>query len=113
MTEEPADRAFRLEWCIPKDLISRYATNFIVQHTQNEFILSFFEVLPPLLLGSPEEVEAQADQIETIDAHCVARVILTPDRLEQLLRVLQINLQAYRDHYAVEENSDGNDGSVT
>jgi hypothetical protein len=37
-----------IEWHVPDDLVTRYANNLLIQHTEHEFILSFFEILPPL-----------------------------------------------------------------
>jgi hypothetical protein len=32
-----------IEWYIPDDLVSQYATHIVVQQTPQEFIISFFE----------------------------------------------------------------------
>lgn len=75
--------------------MSRYATHIVVQHTEHEFIISFFEVQPPVLLGMPEEIEARLEQIESIRADCVARVIVAAERMPEFVRVLQDNLDTY------------------
>jgi hypothetical protein len=33
-----------IEWHVPDELVTRYANNLLVQHTEHEFILSFFEL---------------------------------------------------------------------
>jgi len=55
-----------IDWQIPNDIHSRYATNLVVQAGPNEFIISFFEVRAPILLGSPEEVQASLEKIKSI-----------------------------------------------
>ena len=35
-----------IEWYIAEDLKSQYATNIVIQHTDQEFLISFFE--PPI-----------------------------------------------------------------
>jgi hypothetical protein len=84
-----------LEWYVPEDLVSRYATNLVVQHSEHEFVISFFEIHPPLLLGTPEEIEAKLKQIESVQAHCVARIIVAAERMPEFLQVLQHNLDRY------------------
>jgi len=53
--EPEKTRGLPIKWQIPEDLISRYATNLVVQHTEHEFTISFFEAEPPILLGTPED----------------------------------------------------------
>ena len=85
-----------IEWHYPEDQISRYASNIIVQHGRREFILSFFEVRSPVLLGSPEEREEAARSLESVRAECVARIIVAPDALQEFIEVMQDNLRNYR-----------------
>ncbi len=85
-----------LRWCIPPGLVSRFATNMVVQHTEQEFIISFFEARPPLLIGSEEEVRAQLAQIGGVEAECVARIIVTADRMPGFVAVLQETLRRYQ-----------------
>lgn len=96
MTEEEREGlALPLEWHVPEDVSSRYATNLIVQHSEHEFIISFFEAVPPLVLGEPEEVRTQLEKLGTIQARCVARVIVAAGRMPEFVRVLQGNLENY------------------
>ena len=44
-----------IKWHYPDSIVTRYATNFVVQHTDREFIISFFEAWPPVIIGTPEE----------------------------------------------------------
>jgi hypothetical protein len=85
-----------LEFCVSDELVSRYATNFVVQHTENEFILSFFEAEVPILLGTAEENLAQLQSIGSVKAHCVARIIVSPNRMADLLRIMGENYSRYQ-----------------
>lgn len=40
---------------------SVYATNVTVQHTPHEFVISFYEAHPPLIVGSQEERGTASD----------------------------------------------------
>jgi len=84
-----------LKFEVPDSIISRYATNFVAQHTPNEFVLSFYEVCPPVLLGSSEENRQQLEEMGYIAASCVARLILSPSGMRELIGVLEANLERY------------------
>jgi len=90
----------------PKDLVSRYATHFVVQHTEQEFVISFFEVDNPILLGTPEENREALRSMSGVPAHCVARIIIAPNRMEQFVQILQQNLERF---HAMEENKTDDD----
>jgi hypothetical protein len=84
-----------IEWHMPEDLISRYANNIVVQFEQHEFIVCFFEVRPPILIGSSEEIKAKLEQTESVRAECVARIIVAADRMPSFIKALQDNLDRY------------------
>lgn len=96
----PAAIPIPLRFETPPDLASRYATNFVVQHTGNEFVLSFYEVFPPLLLGSPEDNLQQLNQLEYVKATCVARIILSPAGIREFAQVLTTSLSALEPKYS-------------
>lgn len=86
-------KEFILEWNIPDDIVARYATNMIVQRSEHEFIISFFEVKPPLLLGSPEEINEKLSKIKSVQANCVAQIIVAADKMSSFVEALQKNLE--------------------
>ncbi len=75
---------------------SIYATNITVQHTPHEFVISFYEARPPVILGSAEEREAQLQAIDHIYAHCVSRVTVAATRMEGFIKALQDNYDIYQ-----------------
>jgi hypothetical protein len=96
MTErEPEGLALPLVWRVPEDISTRYATNLVVQHSEHEFIISFFEAIPPLLIGEPAEIRAELEKLGDIEARCVARVVVAAKRMPEFVRVLQQNLEKY------------------
>ena len=72
-----------------------FANQFIIQHEQNEFILTVGQLQPPILLGSPEERKEQAKKLTYVPIKIVARFGLTRQRLAELIEVLQNNLRKY------------------
>jgi len=97
MTEEIEGQIkLPIQWNLPEGLTSRYATNIVVQRGENEFIVSFFEVIPPIALGTPEQRITQLEAVESVTAECVARVIIAADKMPGFIEALQENLGSYR-----------------
>lgn len=78
-----------VDWRIPDDMLGKYATNILVQANENEFVIYFFEISPPILLGSPEEQQAKIERLESIKASCLSKIIVSPQRLPEFVKVLQ------------------------
>ena len=93
--QEPEGRPLPVEWHSSENIVSRYATNMVVQHSDQEFIISFFEARPPLVLGKPEEIETTLSQIKSVRADCVARIIVSAGRMPEFVKVLQDTLANY------------------
>lgn len=85
-----------VEWHIPDQIESRYATNVLVQAGQNEIVISFFETQLPILTGTPEENAARLEQLASIRANCIGRIIVAPDLVPNIISALQTGLNAYR-----------------
>ena len=84
-----------IEWHVPEDIASQYANNMIVQHADNEFIVSFFETLPPLIVGSPEDIKTQLDAVEGVRSKCVARIIIAPEKMRDFIQALNTNFDKF------------------
>lgn len=41
-SELAAEIELPIDWHIPDNMVSRYATNMVIQHTEHEFVVSFF-----------------------------------------------------------------------
>lgn len=92
-----------LEWNVPDDLVARYATNMIVQRAENEFLLSFFEVKPPMLLGNQDEIIEHAKQIKSVRANCVAQIFIAADKMPSFIDALQKTLIKTIEHIDSDE----------
>ncbi len=82
---------FPVTWHIPDDLVARYATNMVVQRLENEYLISFFEIKPPIILGNPEEISEQAKDIKDIKATCVAQIIVAAEKMPNFIHTLEEN----------------------
>jgi hypothetical protein len=94
--EEKETLPIPIEWHFPESLASRYATNLVVQSTEHEFVISFFEMRQPIVLGSAEDRKAQLEQIKSVRAECVARIIVAAEKMPEFVKVLQVRLEAFR-----------------
>jgi hypothetical protein len=87
-----------IEWDVPTNIQSRYATNIVVQASQHEFVLSFFEAQLPIFLGLPEEKKNHLEQVGKVHAVCVGRIIVAADRFQDFVDAMQITLNDYIAH---------------
>lgn len=83
---EPTGHQVPLRFHVPVGLSSRYAHHLVVQATDNEVTISFFELKPPIVLGTPE-VQREAVK-DGITAECVARVIVARARYGDFVKAL-------------------------
>ena len=90
--------AVRLAWARTEDISVFFANQFLSQINDDVFVLSFGQVIPPPLLGTDEERREQAARIDTIEIKTLARFSLTPQRMRELIGVLQENLERYEAH---------------
>ncbi|MCI0486233.1 MAG: DUF3467 domain-containing protein [Blastocatellia bacterium] len=83
-----------LNFVIPPGFGLVFANNVFIQHSQDEFIISFFQTDPPAIIDQKE-----LEQVKSINAYCVARIVLTPNEAFKFFNALGRNLQKYREVY--------------
>ncbi len=85
----------------PENLITQFSDNVTAQFAPggpdpDHFIVAFFQLRHPQIFeGSDEEVKRSLDAIEFIESECVARIILTPQKMRDLVKVLKANLDQF------------------
>lgn len=76
-------------WDKAEDVAIIFANQFVGQvGQQDEVVLTFGQVTPPVLLGPREQQEAQVREIPFVPVKPVARLGLTKAGLDDLIRVL-------------------------
>lgn len=97
MTENEVEIELRIVRTIPDELKgSRFSDDFIIQHRQNSFTLSFFEVVIPIVAEtSREDAVEQFKQLDHIEAHCVGRITVSPNQLKRMAQAIQNNIAHY------------------
>jgi hypothetical protein len=73
-----------------------FSNLMIVQHEQKEFLLTFCQYSPPLTLGPPEAQLEQVKSMPYVPVKVVARIGLTPERLTELIEILQGNYRTWQ-----------------
>lgn len=99
-------KKLQIEYYFPQDIETKYVTHIVAQHTEQDFIISFFELYQPPLLGSKAEIEKQLENIDKVPAKCVVRIALTPNKMEEFLKVLNGNYKNYKNKFG-EKRKDG------
>ena len=94
--EQSDEVTLRVDWVFPENIQSRYANNVLVQIGPHEFVISFFEMQLPMLLGTPEENKEKLEEMESIRAECVSKIILSPELVPGLISALQTELERYQ-----------------
>lgn len=71
------------------------ANHFVIQHQQEEFVITVGQVISPILLGTDEEKLEQARQTAYVPIKVVGRYGLTRSRVVELIKALQENLATF------------------
>lgn len=84
-----------VDWHFPEGLLSRYANNVLVQSGQYDFVVSFFEMQLPVLIGSPEDNKMKLKEMGKVPAECVSKIIMPPELVQGLIDALQTELDKF------------------
>lgn len=73
-----------LKWVIPDSIRTDHATHLVVQQQGSEFTFLFFETASLLFSGTPEEQVAEFEKLETVNAKCIAKIVMSADRIAEV-----------------------------
>lgn len=80
-----------IKFNIPPTIITRFASNMVIQTLQNEFKISFFEIKPEIRLDPSDEIP------DEVLADCVASVIVAANKLQDFIDILQKQLDNHNE----------------
>lgn len=92
MADENLRRDVPLTWIGAEDFPLLFANQFVVQIHEGTFFLTVGQMVPPALVGTPEERAEQLEQIAYVPVKPIARLTLTPDDARRLSSALNANL---------------------
>ncbi len=81
--------ALPIDFHYPEDQTGLYSNYALVQNGQFECQISFFDIKPPVLLGTPEEIQEQVKKLTHVSGNCVARIIVAKEFVPLLIATLQ------------------------
>lgn len=96
--EPPPEGSVRVPvvWVGAEDLPVHFVNQFVGVVQPNEVFLTFGAIVPPAILGATEEErKQQAESIQFVQVKPIARLGLTPERLQELIKVLNTTLANY------------------
>lgn len=86
----------KLEREIPPDLQAVFANHFVVHHEPSVFHFMFFQAEPPIFVGLDPELRRKAfEEVESIKAKCVARVVIPANQMQSIIAALVDNFQRH------------------
>jgi hypothetical protein len=90
--KSPITIQIRAEWSGAEDLAVLFSNVFAVQCIKSEFVITFGVATPPIVNGTLTQEEA--NQL-VMKLKPVVRIGVTPERMVELIGVLQNQLRAY------------------
>lgn len=94
-------------WVGAEELPVHFANAFLGVVQPNEIFLTIGSIAPPPIVGeTPEERVQEAGKIQFIQASPIARLALTPARLDELVRTLQETQANYAKLVEAQQESD-------
>ena len=99
--ESPSEIIDFIDWSAGDDEPGKFVTNTIVQVGDSELTLLMYEVMTPYVQSTSMHPEIWTEKWRTklpLKATCYGRFVLTPERCEQLIDILQLQLGLYWDN---------------
>lgn len=92
--KQPADdvnevRSLEIVPRFPEGQHAVFSNFVVVQNDGHDFHICFFEIQPPVVVGDEEVKRRYFETHESIDAHCVSRLVMSPSRIPNLIEALQ------------------------
>jgi hypothetical protein len=87
---EPLQVQLRIDWSAADDVVALFANQVLIQSAGpgEEVYLSFGQIAPPALIGTPEEQHAQAQALGSIPVKVVARLTISREKLNEIFGAL-------------------------
>lgn len=89
---EPEQFELPVTWVGLEEEPIYFANQILVQFQPDEFVLALGQATAPPVLGTPEQVREQLEQITYVPIRPIARIGLTRKRIQELIAALQANL---------------------
>ena len=88
-------RRVTIEHVFPPEQTAIFSNHMVVQHDRKEFHITFFEIDPPLILPGHGDNEKKFKEIKSVKAKCVARILVSADRMPSIINALKENYDKF------------------
>lgn len=79
------------------DVRAVYSNHVLIRCETDTFHFFFFDAQAPLVVDvDSEEIKEEARNVEHIDGHCVARIVIQPKNIPSLISALEKTYESYR-----------------
>ena len=94
---DPEDKevALPVVWEMPTGFPAHYATHLVVQHTDEDFTITFWDLRPPVLIGTLDEKRKQVETLREVRPTPLARIVVSPRRMREFTQVMRDNLRTF------------------
>lgn len=93
-----------IEWPVDPGA-AQFANNIVVQSDERTLYLSFFQLNPPMIMGSQAERKQQLDAMSSIEPRLISRIALPLDQMEKLDEAMKEHLVKRAKRRASEESN--------
>jgi hypothetical protein len=92
--QDPEQIAVPVVWVGVEETPILFSNQAICQFDQDleTFILTFGQLTPPAIIGTPEEMREQAEQISFVQVRVAARLSMSPAKLAEVHAAIGANL---------------------
>jgi hypothetical protein len=83
--------AIPIEHVLPIDQKVIFANHFAVQNDNGVYHLIFFQITPPLIIGSDEAKAKMLGDLNSVQAVCTARIVVANEFMPKIIQALVEN----------------------
>lgn len=80
-----------IEYVVPTEQKALFANHFTVQHENGVYHLMFFQINPPLVIGTHEQKAELLREIPNVQAVCTARIVVAEQLMPKIIGALLEN----------------------
>lgn len=78
-----------------------FSNDYVLVHTETEFYMTFLVVDPPAIIDEIDQEEFEKNP--TVPSEAVAKIVMTPKQMKQLLVSSMENLEKYENKFGILE----------
>lgn len=90
---KPAEKKVEIVPVFPEGQLGMFSNFATIQRDRKDFHLSFFQIHPPVIIGDDQRVDETFNSIQSVDAQCLARIVMSEDRIRGLITALTDQLK--------------------